>query len=131
MSLHFKHMLSSSSLFKNKEVLTKNGGGEIRKQICLNLYSMEESLLKMTPFHLLCVYVGKSASLLIILLYKITNWYVIPIVESVFPRELLCCQYVQKYVQPENPYIALAISIVLNPSIALAIPETVLNHLLL
>jgi hypothetical protein len=44
MRLHFKHMLSSSSLCKNKEVLAINGGGEIGKEMCLNLYSMEESL---------------------------------------------------------------------------------------
>ena len=28
MSLHYKHMLSSSILFKNKEVLARNGGGK-------------------------------------------------------------------------------------------------------
>jgi hypothetical protein len=28
--------------------------------------------------------------------YKITNWSMIPVVESVFPRQLLFCQYVQK-----------------------------------
>jgi hypothetical protein len=33
-------MLSSSSLRKNKEVLTRNGGGKIGKELCLNLYSM-------------------------------------------------------------------------------------------
>jgi hypothetical protein len=55
MSLQFKHMLSSSSLCKNKEVLARNGGGEIGKEMYLNLYSMEESLLNMTPFHSLCV----------------------------------------------------------------------------
>jgi hypothetical protein len=44
-------MLSFSSLRKNKEVLARNGGGKIGKEMCLNLYSMEESLLNMTPFH--------------------------------------------------------------------------------
>jgi hypothetical protein len=42
-------MLSSLSLCKNKEVLARNGGGEIGKEMCLNLYSMEESLLNMKP----------------------------------------------------------------------------------
>jgi hypothetical protein len=53
--LTFKHMLSSSSLCKNKEVLARNGGGKIGKEMYLNLYSMEESPLNMTPFHSLCV----------------------------------------------------------------------------
>ena len=44
MRLHYKHILSSSSLHKNKEVLARNGGGEIGKEMYLNLYSMEESL---------------------------------------------------------------------------------------
>jgi hypothetical protein len=44
MSLHYKHMLSSSSLRKNKEVLARNGGGKIGKEMCINLYSMEESI---------------------------------------------------------------------------------------
>jgi hypothetical protein len=56
---------------------------------------------------------------------------VILVVESVFPRQLSCRQYVQKDVQPEKPSIASAISAVLKPSIASAIPESVLNHLLL
>jgi hypothetical protein len=58
MCLQFKHMVSSSSLFKNKEVLAINGGGGgggIGKEMYLNLYSMGDSLLNMTPFHLLCV----------------------------------------------------------------------------
>jgi hypothetical protein len=63
--------------------------------------------------------------------YKITNWSMIPVVESVFPRQLSCRQYVQRDVQPEKPSIASAISAVLKPSIASAIPESVLNHLLL
>jgi hypothetical protein len=63
--------------------------------------------------------------------YKITNWSVIPVVESVFPRQLSCRQYVQREVQPGKPSIASAISAVLKPSIASAIPESVLNHLLL
>jgi hypothetical protein len=48
-------MLSSSTLCKNKEVLDRNGGGKIGKEMCLNLYSMDKFLLDMTPFHLLCV----------------------------------------------------------------------------
>jgi hypothetical protein len=44
-------MLSSSSLHKNKEVLARNGGGKIGKEMYLNMYSVEESLLNMTPFH--------------------------------------------------------------------------------
>jgi hypothetical protein len=36
------------------------------------------------------------------------------VVESVFPRQLSCRQYVQKDVQPENPSIASAISAVLK-----------------
>jgi hypothetical protein len=68
---------------------------------------------------------------------------VILVVESVFPRQLSCRQYVQKDVQPEKPSIASAISTVFKPSIASAIstvfkpsiasaiPESVLNHLLL
>jgi hypothetical protein len=56
---------------------------------------------------------------------------VILVVESVFPRQLSCHQYVQKDVQPEKPSIASAIFVVFKPSIASAIPESVLNHLLL
>ncbi len=63
--------------------------------------------------------------------YKITNWFVIPVVESVFPRQLSCRQYVQNEVQPKKPSIASTISTVFKPSIAVAIPESVLNHLLL
>jgi hypothetical protein len=48
-------MLSSSILCKNKEVLARNGGGGIGKEMYLNKYSMEESFFNMTPFHLLCV----------------------------------------------------------------------------
>ena len=36
MILHYKHMLSSSSLHKNKEVLTRNGGGKFGKGICFS-----------------------------------------------------------------------------------------------
>jgi hypothetical protein len=43
MRLQFKHMLFSSSLCKNKEVLARKDGGEIGKEMYLNLYSMEES----------------------------------------------------------------------------------------
>jgi hypothetical protein len=82
-------MLSSSSLRKNKEVLARNGGGKIGKEMYLNLYSMEESLLNMTPFHSPCVSVGKSTRLLVILLYKITNWSVIPVVESLFSKTVV------------------------------------------
>jgi hypothetical protein len=38
-------------LCKNKEVLAINCGGKNEKEMYLNLYSMEESLLNMTPFH--------------------------------------------------------------------------------
>jgi hypothetical protein len=55
----------------------------------------------------------------------------IPIVESMFPRQLSCRQYVQREVQPRNTYIASAISVVLKPSIASAIHDLVLNHFLL
>ena len=126
-----KHMLSSSILRKNKEVLARNGGREIGKEMYLNLYSMEESLLNMTPFHSLCVKVGKSTCLLIILLYNITNRSVIPIVESVFPRQLACRQYVQREVQPGKPSVVSAIYAVLKPSIVSAIPESVLSYWLL
>jgi len=34
MSLYYKHMLSSSSLCKNKEVLARNGGGKFGKEMC-------------------------------------------------------------------------------------------------
>ena len=122
-------MLSSSSLRKNKEVLARDGGGKIGKEMYLNLYSVEESLLNMIPFHSLCV--GKSTCLLIILLYKITNRSVIHVVESVFPRQFSCRQYVQRDVQPKNPSITSAISAVFKPSIASAIPDSVLNHFLL
>jgi hypothetical protein len=124
-------MLSSSRLCKNKEVLAINGGGKIGKEMHLNLYYLEKSPLNMTPFHSLCVQVGKSACLLIILLYTITNWSVILVVESVFPRQLSCHQYVQREVQPRNPSIALAIFVVLKPSIVSTIPDSVLSHLLL
>jgi hypothetical protein len=55
----------------------------------------------------------------------------IPVVESVFTRQLSCRQYVQREVQPRKPSIASAISAVLKPSIVSAILESVLNHLLL
>jgi hypothetical protein len=55
MSLQFKHMLCSSILCKNKEVLAINGGGKIGKEMYLDLYFTKESLLNMTPFHSLCV----------------------------------------------------------------------------
>jgi hypothetical protein len=49
-------MLSSSSLRKNKEVLARNGGGKIGKEMCINLYSMEESLLNIDTLSLaLCL----------------------------------------------------------------------------
>jgi hypothetical protein len=102
-------MLSSSSLCKNKEVLAKNGGGGIWKEMYLNVYSVEESLLNMTPFQSPCVEVAKSRSFLDHTPYKITNWSVIHVVESVFPRQLSCRQYVQREVQPEKPSIASAI----------------------
>jgi hypothetical protein len=63
--------------------------------------------------------------------YKITRWSVIPVVESVFPRQLSCRQYVQREVQPENPSVASAIYAVLKPSIVSAIPESVLSYWLL
>jgi hypothetical protein len=63
--------------------------------------------------------------------HKITRWYVIHVVESVFPRQFSCRQYVQREVQPGNPYVASAIYAVLKPSIVSAIPESVLNYWLL
>jgi hypothetical protein len=131
MSLQFKHMLSSSSLCKNKEVLARNGGGEIwernvSKPVFYGRVTFEHDTLSLA----LCLG-WKIACLLIILLYKITNWSVILVVESIFPRQLSCHQYVQREVQPIKPSIASAISAVLKPSIVSAIPESVLNHLLL
>ena len=63
--------------------------------------------------------------------YKITNRSVILVVESVFPRQLSCRQYVQKDVQPGKPSISLAISVVFKISVSSTIPELVLNNLLL
>jgi hypothetical protein len=63
--------------------------------------------------------------------YNITRWSVIPIAELVFSRQLSCHQYVQRDVQPEKPSVTSAISAVFKHSIASAIPESVLNHLLL
>ena len=60
--------------------------------------------------------------------HKITNWSMIPIVESVFPRQLLCRQYVQREVQPRKPSIVSTIYAVLKPSIVSTIPESVLNY---
>jgi hypothetical protein len=114
MSLHDKHMVSSSILCKNKEVLTRNGGGKFGKEMCLNLYSMEESLFEHDTLSLALCLGWKTHSSLDHTFYKITTWYVIPIVESVFPRQLLCHQYVQKDVQPEIPSIASSISTVLK-----------------
>jgi hypothetical protein len=63
--------------------------------------------------------------------YNITRWSMIPIVESVFPRQLSCHQYVQREVQPRKPFVALTIYAVLKPSIMLAIPESILSYWLL
>jgi hypothetical protein len=60
--------------------------------------------------------------------YKTTHWYVIPIVELVFPRQLLCRQYVQREVQPGKPSVASAIHAVLKPSIVSAIPKSILSY---
>jgi hypothetical protein len=48
---------------------------------------------------------------------------VIPVVESMFPIQLLCRQYVQREVQPEKLSIASTIFAVFKPYIASAIPE--------
>jgi hypothetical protein len=63
--------------------------------------------------------------------YKITNWSMIPVVDSVFRRKLSRRQYVQREIQPRKPSIVSAIFVVFNPSIASAIPVSFLNHLLL
>ena len=47
----------------------------------------------------------------------------IPVVESVFPRQLLCRQYFQKYVQPEKPSIASGISAVLKAFYCVGHPQ--------
>jgi hypothetical protein len=62
---------------------------------------------------------------------KITNRSMIPVFESMFPRQLSCHQYVQREIQPGKPSIASTIFAVFKSSIASAILESVLNHLLL
>jgi hypothetical protein len=124
-------MLSSSSLCKNKEVLTRNGGGKFGKEMCLILYSMEESHFEHDTLSLTLCLGWKIRSSLDHTPYKITCWSMIPVLESVFPRQLLCRQYVQREFQPKKPSVASTIYAVLKPSIALAIPKSVLNHLLL
>jgi hypothetical protein len=86
MSLHYKHMLSSSSLCKNKEVLARNGGGKnlernVSKPVLCGRVTFEHDTLSLT----LCL--GWKIHLsLDHTPYKITNWSMIPVVESVFPR---------------------------------------------
>jgi hypothetical protein len=63
--------------------------------------------------------------------YTITRWSVIPIFESVFPRQLSCRQYVQREVQPGKPSIVSTIYAFLKPSIVSAIPKSVLSYWLL
>jgi hypothetical protein len=57
-------MLSSSSLRKNKEVLARNGGGKIGKEMCLCivLVAVIVALEHDTPLHH-CIWVGKSICL--------------------------------------------------------------------
>jgi hypothetical protein len=95
MSLHYKNMLSSSSLCKNKEVLARNGGGKFRKEMCLYICisSSEDSLLNMTPpfssfqFGLGNPFVSRLT------FYKFISWVVF---DSMLPRLSLCHPYVQE-----------------------------------
>jgi hypothetical protein len=111
----------------------KLGKGNV-SHLCINV-AVRVTFEHDTPYSLaLKSRFGKSTCLLIILDYKITNWYCDPCVifESVFPRSVgHVIQYVQKDVQPEKPSIASAISAVFKPShSALAIPESKfqMNH---
>jgi len=88
-----KHMLSSSSLHKNKEVLTRNGGGKFGKGMCLCI----------------CINGSKHRSWTwnpaSPLESGLGNWFVSclsfckfisrVVFESILPRSLLCHSYVQ------------------------------------
>jgi hypothetical protein len=116
-------MLSSSSLRKNKEVLSRNGGGKnwernVAKPVLCGRVTFEHDTLSFA----LClgweIHLSPDHTP-----YKITNWSVIPVVESVFPRQLSCRQYVQREVQPKNPSIASAISTVLKSFYCIGHPQ--------
>ena len=53
MRLYYKHMLSSSSLHKNKEVLARNGGGKLGKK-CVSVFVLVAVIVALehdTPLH--------------------------------------------------------------------------------
>ena len=60
----YKHMLSSLSLHKNKEVLTRNGGGKLGKK-CVSVFVLVEVIVTLEHDTRLyyCIRVGKSICL--------------------------------------------------------------------
>ena len=131
MSLHYKHMLSSSSLCKNKEVLARNGGGKIGKEmylICIiwkshlwtwHPFTRFVSRLENPPVPWSYSFIRLQISLWSLLLsqYFQDSCHVVNMLQEKFNLEIIILRW---------PFLQS-----LNPSIASTILESVLNHLLL
>lgn len=97
MSLYDKHMLSSLSLCKNKEVLVSNGGGEWERKIHILYLKRQYVALEHDTLSLFHVRVWKSIFLSFD--HTLLKVYVLisgPILSQMLPSQMSCHQYVQE-----------------------------------
>jgi hypothetical protein len=86
-------MLSSSIMHKNKEELTRNGGGELGKK-CVSVFVLVavKSLLNMTPPFITVSGLG-NPFVSRFTIHKFICWVLL---DSMLPRQQLCHPYVQE-----------------------------------
>jgi hypothetical protein len=122
-----KHMLSSLSLRKNKEVLARNGGGKLGKKrvsvfvLVVVIVSLEHD----TPLHH-CIRVG-NPFVSRLTSHKSICWVLI---ESMLPRPLSCHSYVQDKSNLNEPSIEWPICSYKFSTMS-AFPVSVSNHFIL
>jgi hypothetical protein len=127
LSYIYNHMLSSSSLHKNKEVLTINGGWKLGNK-CFFVFVLVAVIVALehdTPFIIVSGLENPFASHLTI--HKFTCWVLL---DSMLPRPLSCRSYVQEKFNLNKPSIESAIYSYKFYTI-LAFPVSVPNHFIL
>jgi hypothetical protein len=127
MCLHYNHMLSSSSLSKNKEVLAKNGGGKFRKKcVSISLLVEVKSLLKMKPTFITIFRLGNP----FVSHFTIQNFICWVLLESMLPINFTCHSYVGENSNLNKPSIESTICSYKFSTMS-AFPESVPNNCML
>ena len=120
-------MLSSSSLHKNKEVLTRNGGGKLGKKcVFVSVLVAGKSLLNMTP-PFITIYGFGNTFVSHLTIHKFMCWVLL---ESMLPIQFFCRSYVQENSNLNKTSIKLTIYSYKFSTMS-SFPESILNHFIL